>query len=89
MPTDAMAIEIEGLTKSFGRVKALQGLDLTVPSGQVTGFLGPNGSGKTTTLRILLGLITCRRRQRNRAGRRSRGPTRYGSTARSRTCPAT
>ncbi len=57
MPTDAMAIEIEGLTKNFGRVKALQGLDLTVPAGQVTGFLGPNGSGKTTTLRILLGLL--------------------------------
>jgi len=52
-----MAIEIEGLTKSFGRVKALRGLDLTVPTGQVTGFLGPNGSGKTTTIRVLLGLL--------------------------------
>ena len=52
-----MAIEVEGLTKSFGRVKALRGLDLTVPTGQVTGFLGPNGSGKTTTLRVLLGLL--------------------------------
>jgi len=52
-----MAIEIEGLTKNFGSVRALRGLDLTVPTGQVTGFLGPNGSGKTTTLRVLLGLL--------------------------------
>ena len=52
-----MAIEVEGLTKSFGSVHALRGLDLTVPTGQVTGFLGPNGSGKTTTLRVLLGLL--------------------------------
>lgn len=53
----AMAIEVEGLTKSFGSVRALRGLDLTVPTGQVTGFLGPNGSGKTTTIRVLLGLL--------------------------------
>ena len=52
-----MAIEIEGLHKSFGHVHALRGLDLQVPVGQVTGFLGPNGSGKTTTIRILLGLL--------------------------------
>ncbi|MBK5250065.1 MAG: ATP-binding cassette domain-containing protein, partial [Actinomycetales bacterium] len=52
-----MAVEIEGLEKSFGSVHALRGLDLTVPAGQVTGFLGPNGSGKSTTIRILLGLL--------------------------------
>ncbi|MFC6020736.1 ATP-binding cassette domain-containing protein [Plantactinospora solaniradicis] len=51
------AIEIAGLTKSFGPAKALDGLDLSVESGQVHGFLGPNGSGKTTTIRILLGLL--------------------------------
>jgi len=51
------AIDVEGLEKSFGAVRALRGLDLTVPTGQVTGFLGPNGSGKTTTIRILLGLL--------------------------------
>jgi len=55
--TTPMAVEIEGLTKSFGRAQALRGLDLQVPTGQVTGFLGPNGSGKTTTIRILLGLL--------------------------------
>ena len=57
MPAYEMAVEIEGLTKSFGSVQALRGLDLTVPTGQVTGFLGPNGSGKSTTIRILLGLL--------------------------------
>jgi ABC-2 type transport system ATP-binding protein len=46
-----------GLTKNFGRVKALNGLDLSVQGGEVHGFLGPNGAGKTTTLRILLGLL--------------------------------
>ncbi len=56
MPTE-MAVEIEGLHKSFGHVHALRGLDLRVPVGEVTGFLGPNGSGKTTTIRILLGLL--------------------------------
>jgi len=50
------AIQIEGLTKSFGKFRALNGLSLTVESGTVFGFLGPNGAGKTTTLRILTGL---------------------------------
>jgi ABC-2 type transport system ATP-binding protein len=51
------AIEVTGLRKSFGRTCALDGLDLSVASGEVHGFLGPNGSGKTTTIRVLLGLI--------------------------------
>jgi ABC-2 type transport system ATP-binding protein len=50
-------IRCEGLTKRYGDVTALDGLDLTVRAGQVFGLLGPNGAGKTTTLRILLGLI--------------------------------
>ena len=51
------AISISGLTKSFGRTRALDGLDLTVDTGEVHGFLGPNGAGKSTTIRILLGLL--------------------------------
>jgi ABC-2 type transport system ATP-binding protein len=51
------AIDIDGLTKSFGTVKALDGLDLQVATGEVHGFLGPNGSGKSTTIRVLLGLM--------------------------------
>jgi ABC-2 type transport system ATP-binding protein len=49
-------IRTQGLTKHYGRVHALDGLDLSVDAGQVHGFLGPNGAGKTTTIRILLGL---------------------------------
>jgi ABC-2 type transport system ATP-binding protein len=51
------AISISGLYKSFGRTRALDGLDLMVSTGEVHGFLGPNGAGKTTTLRVLLGLL--------------------------------
>lgn len=49
-------IRIEKLTKSFGRVTALDGIDLSVASGELFGYLGPNGAGKTTTIRILTGL---------------------------------
>ncbi|TAL44790.1 MAG: ABC transporter ATP-binding protein, partial [Salinibacterium sp.] len=49
-------IEAVGLVKTFGRTRALDGLDLQVEAGEVQGFLGPNGAGKSTTLRILLGL---------------------------------
>jgi ABC-2 type transport system ATP-binding protein len=51
------AIDVEGLTKSFGRTQALDGLDLQVRTGEVHGFLGPNGAGKTTAIRVLLGLM--------------------------------
>ncbi|NUW39133.1 ABC transporter ATP-binding protein [Nonomuraea rhodomycinica] len=51
------AIEVAGLAKSFGRTRALDGLDLSVRRGEVHGFLGPNGAGKSTTIRILLGLL--------------------------------
>jgi ABC-2 type transport system ATP-binding protein len=50
-------IEAHGLVKQFGRVRALDGLDLSVAEGEVHGFLGPNGAGKSTTLRVLLGLM--------------------------------
>lgn len=50
-------LEIDGLVKHYGRVEAVRGIDLTVRSGQVFGFLGPNGSGKTTTIRCLLGML--------------------------------
>jgi ABC-2 type transport system ATP-binding protein len=51
------AIEVRSLTKHFGRVRAVDDLSFDVAEGRVTGFLGPNGSGKTTTLRMLLGLV--------------------------------
>ena len=52
-----LAIETSGLTKRFGAQTAVDGVDLAVPRGAVFGFLGPNGSGKTTTIRMLLGLL--------------------------------
>jgi ABC-2 type transport system ATP-binding protein len=53
----ANAISVSGLVKTFGRVRALDGLDLDVAAGEVHGFLGPNGAGKSTTIRVLLGLL--------------------------------
>jgi ABC-2 type transport system ATP-binding protein len=50
-------ITVHGLVKSFGRIRALDGLDLSVRAGEVHGYLGPNGAGKSTTIRILLGLV--------------------------------
>jgi ABC-2 type transport system ATP-binding protein len=52
-----IAIRTEGLSRAFGSVRAVDGLSLEVPEGSVFGFLGPNGSGKTTTIRLLLGLL--------------------------------
>jgi ABC-2 type transport system ATP-binding protein len=51
------AIDVAGLRKAYGKVTALDGLDLRVATGEVHGFLGPNGAGKTTTIRVLLGLL--------------------------------
>ncbi|CAN5769268.1 ABC transporter ATP-binding protein [soil metagenome] len=56
-PTPDMAVATRGLVKRYGRQPALVGLDMSVPRGKVYGFLGPNGSGKTTTLRLLTGLL--------------------------------
>jgi len=54
---DNRAISVTDLVKTFGKTRALDGLDLSVRTGEVHGFLGPNGAGKSTTLRVLLGLI--------------------------------
>lgn len=56
-PTPDLAVATRGLTKAYGRQVALTGLDMSVPTGKVYGFLGPNGSGKTTALRLLTGLL--------------------------------
>ena len=57
MPGNQLTIQARGLHKRYGKVHALAGMDLDVPSGSVYGLLGPNGAGKTTFLGILLGLI--------------------------------
>ena len=59
VPSDMpSAIEVQGLSKQFGALRAVDSLSFEVAPGRVTGFLGPNGSGKTTTLRMLLGLVS-------------------------------
>ncbi|HSK28195.1 MAG TPA: ABC transporter ATP-binding protein [Jiangellales bacterium] len=57
LPVDGLVVDARQLVKSFGRTRALAGLDLQVRRGEVHGFLGPNGAGKTTTIRVLLGLL--------------------------------
>ena len=57
MSASETVIEVHQLTKSFGRFRALKGVDLEVEKGGVHGFLGPNGAGKSTTIRVLLGLL--------------------------------
>ncbi|MDQ0823000.1 ABC-2 type transport system ATP-binding protein [Arthrobacter sp. V4I6] len=56
VPDAELSIETRGLSKRFGHQLAVDGVDLAVPRGSVFGFLGPNGSGKTTTIRLMLGL---------------------------------
>ncbi|WP_091063656.1 ABC transporter ATP-binding protein [Klenkia brasiliensis] len=55
--TDQLAVRIEGLTKRYGSLTAVDGIDIAVAEGEVYGVLGPNGAGKTTVLRMLFGLI--------------------------------
>ncbi|MFT4767418.1 MAG: ABC-2 type transport system ATP-binding protein [Glaciecola sp.] len=55
--TSDLAIDVRGLVKRFGDKTAVNGVDIQMPAGQVWGFLGPNGSGKTTTIRMLCGLL--------------------------------
>jgi ABC-2 type transport system ATP-binding protein len=56
-PDQNLAIQVQGLTKSYGKVQALRGINLEVHQGEIFGFLGPNGAGKTTTIRCLLDMI--------------------------------
>ena len=56
-PAGGLAIDVKGLTKRFGKKLAVDHIDIAVPQGEVWGFLGPNGSGKTTTIRMLCGLL--------------------------------
>ena len=53
----SLVIRVRGLTKRYGDVEAVAGIDLDVPGGSLTGFLGPNGAGKSTTLRMLTGML--------------------------------
>src|SRR5262245_21510044 len=55
--TEALPVEVRGLTKRYGEILAIDAIDLAVEPGDVYGFLGPNGAGKTTAMRILLGLV--------------------------------
>ena len=73
-------VEVRGLTKTFGRVTAVDEISFTAPAGRVTGFLGPNGSGKTTTLRMVLGLV------RPDAGEALIGGVRYDRLDQPRRC---
>ena len=57
VPGSTWAIETHGLSKHFGQHKAVDGLTISIPAGTIAGFVGPNGSGKTTTIRLLLGLV--------------------------------
>jgi ABC-2 type transport system ATP-binding protein len=57
MAAEAASVRVAGLHKSFGRLVALDGIDLAVPRGQVYGLLGPNGAGKTTLIRCMVGLL--------------------------------
>ena len=56
-PGQDLVIQVRGLTKSYGKVRALRGIDLDVKQGEIFGFLGPNGAGKTTLIRCLLDMI--------------------------------
>ena len=57
MNENSPAIKVQNLTKLYGEVQALSGVDLEIRRGEMYGFLGPNGAGKTTTIRCLLDLI--------------------------------
>ena len=71
----ASTLELSGLSKHFGGVKALDGLDLSVREGEIFGLIGPNGSGKSTTINLICGVYARERRHRQlpRAGDERQG----------------
>ena len=85
---DDPVIEVSDLVKTFGSTRALDDLDLTVDKASVHGFLGPNGSGKTTTIRVLLGLLRADSGRARLLGG-DPGTMPLSSTVASRTCPGT
>ena len=76
-------ISVAGLTKQYGEVEAVRGIDFEVARGETFGFLGPNGAGKTTTIRILCTLANAdlRRGARRRPRRRDASATRSAATS--------
>ena len=78
------AIDVSGLRKSFGDLKVVEGLSLKVAEGEICGFLGANGSGKTTTIRMLCGLLKPDGGS-GRASATTSSPSRTKSAARSAT----
>ena len=58
MAADELAISVAGLAKTLGQRRVIENFSIDVPAGHIFGFLGPNGSGKTTTIRMLCGLLT-------------------------------
>ncbi|MGA9078991.1 MAG: ATP-binding cassette domain-containing protein, partial [Halobacteriota archaeon] len=56
--TDAYALQLQGLTKTYGDLVAVDDLSLQIKKGEIFGFLGPNGAGKTTTISMMVGLLT-------------------------------
>ena len=77
-PANGPVIDVRGLTKTFGDRTVVKGLDMRVEQGEIYGFLGPNGSGKTTFIRMLCGLLTPGRRVRDLPGLRHRVRERAG-----------
>lgn len=81
-----MPIELAGLTKSFGTVHAVRGIDLTVRPGEIVALLGPNGAGKTTTIDMMLDIAatgpTWSGSPTSAAGSRSRRPSRRAGAGR-------